>query len=328
MPTADYVIVGAGSAGCVLANRLTEDPGVRVLLLEAGGRDRSPNIKIPAAFSKQFHTKLDWDFATEPEPYCDQPLALHTARPLAGRIELDERDALRARAAARLRHLGGARRHRLGLGRGAALLPEGREQRARGLRVPRHRRTPERGRPALAAEGEREVPRRRRGRRDSPHRRLQRAGAGRRVHVPGAPARRAALERGRRLPAPGDGPGQPPGGDRRPGSRPRAGGRARHRRPLRPPRPREERGHGRARGDPRRRGDRVAAAPDAVRDRPGRAPERDGRAGPARAGGRRGEPPGPPLHHLPLRAGRRGHALRRGQAASRWPSGSCAAADR
>src|SRR5215211_2402456 len=69
MTSADYVVVGAGSAGCVLANRLSEDPSVRVLLLEAGGPDRSPNIKIPAAFAKQFHTKLDWDFATEPEPH-------------------------------------------------------------------------------------------------------------------------------------------------------------------------------------------------------------------------------------------------------------------
>jgi choline dehydrogenase len=67
----DYVIVGAGSAGCVLANRLSEDPAVRVLLLEAGGKDRSLNIKIPAAFPKQFHTKLDWDFATEPEAHVD-----------------------------------------------------------------------------------------------------------------------------------------------------------------------------------------------------------------------------------------------------------------
>jgi len=67
----DYVIVGAGSAGCVLANRLSEDPSVRVLLLEAGGGDRSLNVKIPAAFPKQFHTKLDWDFATEPEPHVD-----------------------------------------------------------------------------------------------------------------------------------------------------------------------------------------------------------------------------------------------------------------
>src|SRR4051794_37214661 len=71
MRSADYVIVGAGSAGCVLANRLTEDPSVRVLLLEAGGKDRSPNIKIPAAFAEQFHTKLDWDFYSEPEPECD-----------------------------------------------------------------------------------------------------------------------------------------------------------------------------------------------------------------------------------------------------------------
>jgi len=71
VPWFDYIIVGAGSAGCVLANRLSADPAVRVLLLEAGGKDRSPNIKIPAAFSKQFHTKLDWDFATEPEPFVD-----------------------------------------------------------------------------------------------------------------------------------------------------------------------------------------------------------------------------------------------------------------
>jgi choline dehydrogenase-like flavoprotein len=70
VPPADYVIVGAGSAGCVLANRLTEDPAVRVLLLEAGGSDRNLNVRIPAAFPNQFHTRLDWDFATEPEPGC------------------------------------------------------------------------------------------------------------------------------------------------------------------------------------------------------------------------------------------------------------------
>jgi choline dehydrogenase len=71
MASADYVIVGAGSAGCVLAHRLSEDPAVRVVLVEAGGKDRHPNIKIPAAFAKQFHTALDWDYNTEPEPYCD-----------------------------------------------------------------------------------------------------------------------------------------------------------------------------------------------------------------------------------------------------------------
>ena len=46
----DYVIVGAGSAGCVLANRLSADPSIRVLLLEAGGRDTSPFIHMPAGF--------------------------------------------------------------------------------------------------------------------------------------------------------------------------------------------------------------------------------------------------------------------------------------
>jgi choline dehydrogenase-like flavoprotein len=67
----DYVIAGAGSAGCVLANRLSEDPSVDVLLIEAGGGDRHPNVKIPAAFAKQFRTKRDWNFETEPEPHCD-----------------------------------------------------------------------------------------------------------------------------------------------------------------------------------------------------------------------------------------------------------------
>jgi choline dehydrogenase len=67
----DYVIVGAGSAGCVLAARLSEDPSVEVLLIEAGGSDRHPNVKIPAGFAKQFKTKRDWDLGTEPEPHCD-----------------------------------------------------------------------------------------------------------------------------------------------------------------------------------------------------------------------------------------------------------------
>ena len=72
MPSYDYVVVGAGSAGCVLANRLSEDPAIHVLLLEAGGRNRHPSVTIPAAFSQQFHTARDWDLHTDPEPACDE----------------------------------------------------------------------------------------------------------------------------------------------------------------------------------------------------------------------------------------------------------------
>ena len=81
----DYIIVGAGSAGCVLANRLSEDPSVKVLLLEAGGKDRSLKIKIPAAFAQQFHTKLDWEYETEPEPHVDgRRLYMPRGRTLGG----------------------------------------------------------------------------------------------------------------------------------------------------------------------------------------------------------------------------------------------------
>jgi choline dehydrogenase-like flavoprotein len=68
----DYIIVGAGSAGCVLANRLSADPDVNVLLVEAGGRDRHPLMKIPFAFLKlQFVSRLNWGYMSEPEPHAD-----------------------------------------------------------------------------------------------------------------------------------------------------------------------------------------------------------------------------------------------------------------
>jgi choline dehydrogenase len=66
----DYIIVGAGSAGCVLANRLTEDPDVSVLLLETGGSDKSIFIQMPTALSIPMNTKkYAWQFHSEPEPY-------------------------------------------------------------------------------------------------------------------------------------------------------------------------------------------------------------------------------------------------------------------
>ena len=66
---ADYVIVGAGSAGCVLANRLSADPQATVVLIEAGGRDRHPFIHIPAGFMKLLdHPTITWRYRTEPDP--------------------------------------------------------------------------------------------------------------------------------------------------------------------------------------------------------------------------------------------------------------------
>ena len=64
----DYIIVGGGTAACVLANRLTEDPAVRVLMLEAGPEPTSPWIKMPLAMGKLFtHPILNWGYYTEPE---------------------------------------------------------------------------------------------------------------------------------------------------------------------------------------------------------------------------------------------------------------------
>src|SRR5258708_4657148 len=64
----DYIIVGAGSAGCVLANRLSEDPSVSVLLLEAGKADHSLFIRVPIAASLLYKGPYDWAFETEPQP--------------------------------------------------------------------------------------------------------------------------------------------------------------------------------------------------------------------------------------------------------------------
>ncbi|HET7341957.1 MAG TPA: GMC family oxidoreductase N-terminal domain-containing protein, partial [Methylomirabilota bacterium] len=66
--TFDYVVVGAGAAGCVLASRLTERADTRVLLLEAGGSDRRSEVRIPAAFTKLFKTACDWNYETVPQP--------------------------------------------------------------------------------------------------------------------------------------------------------------------------------------------------------------------------------------------------------------------
>ena len=65
----DYIIVGAGSAGCVVANRLSADPDCSVLLIEAGGRDRNPLFRLPMLMGRLFHSGIyNWRYHTEPVP--------------------------------------------------------------------------------------------------------------------------------------------------------------------------------------------------------------------------------------------------------------------
>ena len=81
----DYVIVGAGSAGCVLAARLTEDPDVSVLLLEAGPPDASQNIHVPLGYLKLGGTEVDWGYFSAPEPECNnRRIPLPRGRVLGG----------------------------------------------------------------------------------------------------------------------------------------------------------------------------------------------------------------------------------------------------
>ena len=176
---------------------------MRVLLLEAGGKDRSPNIKIPAAFAKQFHSKLDWDYETEPEPHVDgRQLYMPRGRTLGGCSSMNAMLYVRGRP---LDYDGWEAQGAPGWGY-ADVLPYfvRSEDNVRGAsRLPRRRRPAQRQRAALAATAEPALSAGERRGRDPDDRRLQRPRAGRRGGGPGHAAKRAALQHGRRLPAPG-----------------------------------------------------------------------------------------------------------------------------
>ena len=96
----DYVIVGAGSAGCVLAARLTEDPDVRVALLEAGGEDSAQEIHAPSGYVFLFKTAVDWDLYGEPEPGLgDRRLYLPRGRVLGGSSSINAQIYIRGNRA-------------------------------------------------------------------------------------------------------------------------------------------------------------------------------------------------------------------------------------
>ena len=84
MTAFDYIVIRAGSAGAVVAGRLSEDPAVRVLLVEAGGSGRHVNVQLPAAFPKQFKTGHDWEFYTEPEPHLNGRTIYHPRGKMLG----------------------------------------------------------------------------------------------------------------------------------------------------------------------------------------------------------------------------------------------------
>ena len=96
----DVVVVGAGSAGCVLAARLTEDASTSVLLLEAGPGDRKLHVRIPAAFSKLFDSPLDWGYRTTPQAALDdRRLVFPRGKVLGGSSSINAMMAIRGHRA-------------------------------------------------------------------------------------------------------------------------------------------------------------------------------------------------------------------------------------
>ena len=264
----DYVIVGAGSAGCVLAARLSEDPDVNVLLLEAGPPDTNENIHVPLGYLQLARTELDWDYRTAPEANCNgRQLALPRGKVLGGSSSVNAMVYIRGNRAdydgwgvpgwgwdelfpyflkSEDNERGASDWHAAG-----GPLPVS-DQRSGNVITP-----------AFVEAGVEAGP--------GPERGLQRPRAGRGRDVPGDPARRHARQRRRRLPAPRDGAAEPDG-DALHAGRPDPLRRRPSDRSRRLPDGPGAGASGRAGNDPLRRQLQLSAAADALRRRTGRTP--------------------------------------------------------
>ena len=206
MDTFDYIIVGAGSAGSVLTNRLSQDSNTTICVLEAGPPDRNPYIHLPAGFIKTFYNLDDQLVLFAGTRPLDQRAAhLCAARQDARRIELDQRPHLQSRTAPGFRHLGAIRQQGLGLrGRPALFQAARAAHRRRRSSLSRPRRQPGRHRYQLAASALRRLHRRRRRTRHPAQQGLQRHHPGRRLLRTDDDQQRTARQRGDRVPASGD----------------------------------------------------------------------------------------------------------------------------